>query len=385
MLLAFFSLLPAMAMGNGRFSVITCSPGDEAYSLFGHTALRYVNEEDGQDIVFNYGYFSFDEPNFVWRFILGQTDYLAGAVPFSNFIEEYVQRGSQVTEQVLALEAPQARALFTLLADNCRPQNRVYRYNYFYANCTTKARDKIAQALGDGCTIRYAAGGAMPTFREAIYSKTSSHPWYAFGIDLLMGSRADRQCTPSELQFIPENFMNSLEGASLERAGQHVPAVAATNILAPENRPAKARSNFTPFNAALLLLLFTFIVQLCELRAKKTFWGYDVLLMTLQGLAGCLLLFMGLFSEHPAVGSNYAILLLNPLALAIMPVLVYRIRRHRTLGIAWVMAAFPVLFMLAGIAGLQHFPSPLYFCAAAILVRSLFHIYKDRICELDIV
>lgn len=383
--LLFFSR--AMAVENGRFSVVTCSPGDEVYSLFGHTALRYVNEEAGEDYVFSYGYFNFESPNFVWRFVLGQTDYIIGAVPFGFFIEEYVQRGSQVTEQVLALTPTQVETLYSLLLENCKPHKRVYRYNYFYANCTTKARDKFVESLGEDCRIVYAPGSAtpLPTFREAISAMTFQHPWYAFGIDLLMGSDADNRCTPDELQFIPENLMNDLEGASFVSAGVAVPAVAATNILSPENRPLQPRNNFTPFNAALLLLVLTFIVQLCELRSKKTFWGYDIFLMTLQGLAGCLLLFMGLFSEHPAVDSNYAILILNPIALLIMPVMVCRIRKNRSLGIAWLMVAFALLFFVAGIAGLQHFPAPLYICAAAVLVRSLFHIYKKNICELDIV
>lgn len=386
-LLALFTLSSSHAVENGRFSLVTCSPGDEVYSLFGHTALRYVNEASGEDDVFSYGYFNFGSPNFVWRFVLGQTDYIIGAVPFEFFIEEYVERGSQVTEQVLNLTPSQVATLYTLLQENRRPHNRVYRYNYFYANCTTKARDKFVESLGEDCRIVYATDSALrlPTFREAIFVMTATHPWYAFGIDLLMGSDADKECTPDELQFVPGNLMNDFGKATLESAGVSVPAVTATNVLVSENRPQQPHSNFTPFNVALLLLVLTFIVQLCELRTKKTFWGFDILLMTLQGAAGCLLLFMGLFSEHPAVDANYAILILNPIALVIMPVMVYRIIKHKSMGIAWVMVAFALLFFIAGIAGLQSFPAPLYFCAAALLVRSLFHIYKKKICELDIV
>ncbi len=376
-----------MRADEARFSLITCSPGDEAYSLFGHTALRYVDEESGVDKVYNYGYFSFDTPNFVWRFILGQTDYLVASVPFEYFIPEYVERGSMVVEQVLNLTPSQVRSLYRLLEENCRLRNRVYRYNYFYANCTTKARDKFLESLGNGCSIVYMQPEVpLPTFREALRSMTASHPWYSFGIDLLMGSDVDSPATSEQLQFIPANLMNDLGNACIADAeGGNVPAVKETNILARENKPVVPRNNLTPFNASLLLLLFTFIVMLCELRSKRTFWGYDLVLMTVQGLGGCLLLFMALCSEHPAVDANFVMLLVNPLALILMPFLIYRIIKHKSLQIAWVQVAFVLLFFLSALLGLQCYPAPLYFCAAAILSRSLFHIYKERICELNIV
>ena len=105
----------------------------------------------------------------------------------------------------------------------------------------------------------------------------------------------------------------------------------------------------------------------------------------MQGAAGLGILFMWIFSDHPAVGSNYAILLLNPLALVILPMMVYRIIKHKSPVFAWVQIGFVALFFLTALFGLQVYPVPLYFCAVTILVRSLFHIYKDRICELNIV
>lgn len=373
---------------NARFSIVTCSPGDEAYSLFGHTALRYIDEDKGVEKVYNYGYFNFNAPNFVWRFVLGETDYMVGSVPYRVFLYEYLQRGSSVVEQVLNLTPEQVDRLYTLLEDNCRLENRVYRYNYFYNNCTTKARDKVIEALGDGYSMIYAPDSTdvLPTFRETLSLMTASHPWYSFGIDLLMGSDADKETLREELQFIPQNMMKDLENAYItDVAGNRVPAVKETNVLLEEDCPEVPRSNFTPFNASLLLLLFTFIVLLCEVRKKKTFWWYDILLMTLQGLPGCLLLFMGLFSQHPAVDANYTLLLLNPLALLLLPFVVYRIIRHKSPVLAWVQIVFVALFVLSGIAGLQCYPAPLYFCAAAIFARSLFHIYKDRICELNVI
>lgn len=372
----------SITANNPKFSVLTCWPGDEAYSLYGHTGLRYCDEERDMDIVFNYGYFDFDSPNFAWRFILGETDYMVGAVDYDHFCQEYIQRGSLIVGQVLELTPEQENELLELLVDNCSVRNRTYRYNYFYNNCTTKVRDKIEQVAGP---LSYDAVAQYPTFRDALNSLLGDHPWFAFGINTLLGADIDRPATVRELQFIPGNFMHDLDSCYMvNAAGERTPVVAMKQLVLPEGEDdAPVQSNFTPFNVSLLLLLMTFVIMLCEVRKKKTFWGYDVLLMSVQGIAGLLLLFMALFSQHPAVGNNWAIILLNPLALILMPILVCRIRKHKSLSLAWLQVVFVVLFLLSAMLSLQVYPLPLYFCAIALLVRSLFLIYKENICELS--
>ena len=370
--------------GNAKFSVLTCAPGNEAYALYGHTGLRYCDEKKGIDMVFNYGYFDFDSPNFAWRFILGETDYMVGAVPYDIFCREYVERGTAVFAQELDMTPAQEDKLFSVLVENCRPQNRTYRYNYFYNNCTTKIRDKVEEASD---SLVYDAEVKYPTFRDALNAMLHEHPWFAFGINLLLGADIDSPATARELQFIPQNYMNALDNCYVVNAdGERSPIVKEKYVVVEggDEVAAKAgRNNLTPFNVALLLLVMTLIVMSCEVRKKKTFWVYDVILMTLQGLSGCLLLFMALFSQHPAVGNNWLILLFNPLALVLMPIYVYRIRKQKPLAVAWVQVAMAVLFFLSAIFQLQVYPSPIYFCALALLVRSLFLIYKKNICELS--
>ena len=374
-----------LTAGNVNVSVLTCSPGDEVYSLFGHTGLRYKNETKDLDVVFSYGYFDFDSPNFVWRFIIGETDYIVGAVPYEMFMEEYEERGAVVVEQVLELTPEQEQELFDAIAWNCRPENRKYRYNYFYNNCTTKIRDQIAR-VADGLYYAADVSGEV-TFRDELRRLTASHPWYSFGIDLLLGSDIDKPATAKELQFIPDNFRHDLEKAVVTAGGKKpLPFVKEQNlaVVEPVNAVQVGESRFTPFYMSLLLLLFTFIIMLCEVRSKKTFWLFDAVILTLQGLCGALLLFMALFSQHPAVDNNWAILLLNPLMLLVMPVYVHRLKKHRSMSVAWVQVTFVILFFLSGAFSLQVYPTPLYFCAVALLVRSVFNIYKDRICDLSL-
>ena len=374
-----------MVADNAKFYVLTCSPGDEAYALYGHTGLRYCNEEKDIDIVFNYGYFDFDSPNFAWRFILGETDYMVGAVPHRLFCQEYINRGSAVFGQMLELTPEQEDELCRLLVENCRPQNRIYRYNYFYNNCTTKIRDMIALVAD---SVVYDAPAQYPTFRHALNAMLGEHPWFAFGINLLLGADIDRPATAYDLHFIPQNYMDALDSCYVINAnGEKYHLVEPKFVVIPEsenNATVNAgNNNFTPFNVALLLLVATFIIMSCEVRKKRTFWAFDVVIMTLQGLSGCLLMFLALFSQHPAVGNNWLLLLFNPLALVLMPIYICRIRKHKSLAIAWLQVVMALLFFISAVLQLQVYPLPIYFCAVALLVRSLFLIYKDNICELS--
>ena len=137
-ILSFFLLLPsagqAPANSNDsiRLSLLTCAPGEEIYSLFGHTAIRYENPSQGIDVVFNYGLFSFNTPNFIFRFSLGETDYQLGVTDYEHFAAEYAFYGRSVWQQTLNLTDEEKTKLIQLLQENYRPENRVYRYNFFY-------------------------------------------------------------------------------------------------------------------------------------------------------------------------------------------------------------------------------------------------------------
>ncbi len=364
---------------NSRVSLLTCSPGEEVYELFGHTALRYTDSSKHTDVVFGYGYFSFNTPNFVWRFILGETDYLVGCVDYEDFIEEYRYRGAGVTEQVIHLDSLQKRALFDALWLNCHPSNRVYRYNYFYNNCTTKVRDKLYEQLGD--SITHTRATQQTTLRKAVETCTAAQPWTSFGVNLLLGADIDRPATQQELQFLPANLMNDLAAAQTT-TGENI-VEEQTELLQPTNKE-KSINHFTPFNSAILLLLFTMIIMLCEVRSHKIFWAYDILLYSLQGFAGLLLLFMALFSQHPAVGNNYLLMWINPIPLALIPFIVYCAKKDKNMNFMWVEIAMVAAFIVTAPFVPQSYPTPAYILAITIFVRSLFHIHRKKICELSL-
>ena len=372
-------LTPSVAQDRREVSLLTCSPGEEVYAHFGHTALRVNDPTRGADVVFSYGIFSFDEPNFVWRFILGKTDYLLGAIDYPYFIAEYSERGSGVNEQVLALDSLQKNAIIAALIENIQPQNRVYRYNFLYNNCTTKARDKIFEAIGSGIGYSAPSAGDSLTFRDIVHHFTGKHPWYQLGMDMLLGAPADETATRSGAQFAPIIFMQELSTATAD--GKPL-LKEERELTAPQEKQA-VRNNLTPFNVSLLVLLFTLIIMLCERRTKKSYLLWDALLMTLQGAAGIVLTIMVLLSQHPTVNENWLLIWLNPLPLVLLPILIYKVIKKQKATIMWIQVAMVTGFIVASPFLPQYIPAALYPCAVALIARSLFHIYKDKICALD--
>ena len=326
-------LLPTLAHSSElsdsmRVSVLTCSPGQEVYALYGHTAIRVQHPGKEVDEVFNYGVFSFSKPHFLWRFVLGQCDYMVESLPWDIFVREYLQRGSSITAQELNLTQQETQLLVNNLQENCLPENCVYRYNFLYNNCTTKVRDMVEQAINGH--IQYPDTLPCQTFREILHLYTEKHPWAQEGNDLLLGAEVDTLLTERAAMFAPENMMNAFNGAFIcTPTGDQRPLVLHTEILL-EARPQTVEPEFPllPWQAMLVFAIGCLFVLLLEAWTRRLFWLWDVLLLLLQGMAGTLLTFMLLFSEHPAVGSNWQVWILNPIALIGIPLVIKAAIKH---------------------------------------------------------
>jgi hypothetical protein len=318
-----------------RVSLLTCAPGSEIYSLFGHTALRYENPAKGEDWVFNYGLFSFDTPNFVYRFVKGETDYQLGVIPYRYFEGEYAMRGSSVYQQELNLTDKEKENVIRLLRENYLPANRVYRYNYFYDNCTTRARDKVEQGI-EGKVV-YPESEKMCSFRSIVREYTAGHEWSAFGIDLCLGGEADEPIDERKQMFSPFYMLEYARGAMIHRADTIVPFVKEEKLLLDfsskdEGVFEKDEDIFlpSPWACALIWWVLTFVVTALGIKNGKVYWLWDILLFGAQGLAGCIIAFLFFFSIHPTVGSNWLLLILNPLPLLYMPFMIYKAIKGKT-------------------------------------------------------
>ena len=359
-----------------RVSLLTCSPHDEIYSLYGHTAIRYEDKASKTDIVVNYGMFSFKKPFFVARFVLGLTDYEMGIQDFNDFCYEYQYFGSQVTQQEINLTPEEKGQLLKALQDNYA-NARVYRYNYFYNNCTTKARDIILKSINGKIEYKNAIDKSV-SFRDLIHGCNANYSWASFGNDLLLGFKADMQTTREEQQFLPDNLMRDFGQAKIVSAdGSARPLVKNTEIIVKGNDYAIAgKTKVTPQFVFITLLLLIAAIVVAEFKTKKRFLWVDISLLLSSGLAG-LILFVMLFSEHPTTSTNLQIVILCPLNLYWAIYIIKNKRNERKLRKAW---TFLSIMLCIGLSGrlIQVYAEGMPILALSLLLKNCCNLYATR-------
>lgn len=359
-----------------RVSLLTCSPHDEIYSLYGHTAIRYEDKASKTDIVVNYGMFSFKKPFFVARFVLGLTDYEMGIQDFNDFCYEYQYFGSQVTQQEINLTPEEKGQLLKALQDNYA-NARVYRYNYFYNNCTTKARDIILKSINGKIEYKNAIDKSV-SFRDLIHGCNANYSWASFGNDLLLGFKADMQTTREEQQFLPDNLMRDFGQAKIVSAdGSARPLVKNTEIIVKGNDYAIAgKTKVTPQFVFITLLLLIAAIVVAEFKTKKRFLWVDISLLLASGLAG-LILFVMLFSEHPTTSTNLQIFILCPLNLYWATYIIKNKRNERKLRKAW---TFLSIMLCIGLSGrlIQVYAEGMPLLALSLLLKNCCNLYATR-------
>ncbi|MBO4719353.1 MAG: DUF4105 domain-containing protein [Prevotella sp.] len=355
-------------MDSVEVSLITCSPHEEIYSLYGHSAIRWHDlrqggPEKGQDLVFNWGMFSFSKPFFALRFVFGLTDYELVCMNADTFWPYYKKWGSSVTEQVLNLTADEKRKVQQALAENLRPENRIYRYNFFYDNCSTRPRDIIERNL-NGKVIWPEQEGRQASFREMVRECNRNHLWSKAGNDILLGLKADKETNRIEQEFLPVNLMIDMAKAQVYENGIYRPLVMEQRTIVPPGvQFIEPDWIMTPTQLAILLLILSVAISWIEWRRKKTFKWLDVFLMTIQGLAGIALTAM-LFSQHPTTTLNLNYLLFNPLPFFFIPSV---IRRKKI----WWSVQMVMLVLYAIGAFFQSYPEGMGFLALCLLIRIL--------------
>ncbi len=302
---------------SAQISLLTNAPWDEAvYSLFGHTSVRVNDSAKNIDYVFNFGIFNMNKKNFIFLFIKGETDYMVAAYPYSYYIAEQQQRGTGVVEQVFNLTTDEKQDMFDALMVNTLPENRVYRYNYFYDNCATRPRDIIEKYIKG--KILYNPTDKEQTYRDLVKECVQVQPWYEFGIDLVIGSQADKIITDRQKDFLPEYLMRAYQGATIQGDSiQRNMLISTTTILNPT--PFEEKFPITPLYGGLILLTVAILISYLSYKNRKSTLGktFDTLLFFVAGTAGCIIFFLMYFSEHPCTNPNWNIIWLNPLQIIV--------------------------------------------------------------------
>ena len=285
-----------------RISLLTCTPGDELYSTFGHSAIRVTDTSSRSDIVFNYGTFNFDDPGFYIKFIRGKLLYFVSTTDFDSFQNEYQTTNRGMTEQLLNLSATEKIALKDFLYNNAKEPNRYYQYDFFLDNCTTRIRDIIVKYKTNYPPLK----PVMPAntrFRQAIheYLDNGGKYWSKLGIDLLLGAPTDAVMTTNQTQFLPDNLMKALDSSNRNRQ-----LVVSTNQLYPFTAINNKQSFFTPMIVFSILFLAIQLISLSSNKKASSFlYGFDGLLFFLTGAIGILFVFMWTSTDHSMVKNNF--------------------------------------------------------------------------------
>lgn len=318
-IIAILSLLPLGAERRDSIivSLVTCWPGAEVYELCGHEALRTrsATGDPRMDSVWNYGVFDFAEPNFLYRFVKGETDYMLAGYPTRLFMAEYMAQGRRVVEQDLNLTQDEAWRLLDMLRREARPENRTYRYNYVKDNCATRIVDRVDQATGE--RVVYPDSVKYGTFRNEMRAYHRDYPWYQFGIDLALGSGIDYSLRGKEEMFVPLEMMEKSAGAHFADGR---PLVSETRTLfegVPDATLGPTHWSATPLVCCSVFLLMVMVVCWLQWRRKTIYRAIYSLWFALLGLAGCVIAFLVFISTHEATSPNLLILWLNPLQLIV--------------------------------------------------------------------
>ncbi len=356
---------------EAEISIITCAPGNNPATVYGHSAIRVYDPIYNYDLAFNYGIYDFEAPNFVYRFVKGETDYLLAAYKFEAFVNSYKREKRSVYEQVLNLTPKEKQKIVDFLTWNAKPENRVYRYNYFFDNCATRIRDVVVNNVEGGVSFNEAEH-SHKTLRQLVEDYHGKILWLTFGIDLIVSSEADREATFWEEMLLPDYVMKHFAGAAKTVSSAPLIKRTVSVYKAPES---EFKSNYflSPFVVLTVLLLLVVYFSFRQFRSGKMKPGLDYFVFGLTGLMGFVMAFLAMFSEHPAMSPNYNLLWAVPFNFLF--VFAWMVKSWRSVLHYYfiAMAVCLPLFVVVSESLPQKFHPAFYLLALLVWVRAVFY------------
>jgi hypothetical protein len=329
--------------------LITCNPGTETYSIYGHSALRIVIKPENSDWVYNWGVFDFSTPNFAWKFAKGRLEYMLAVESMDNFLQTYFYEERAVYSQRINLSPQEIRQLILLIKENLKPENVKYRYDFFYDDCSTRIRDLLEKSVGDRLLYPPEASAEAPTFRDMTGKYQNPYPWLKFGIDLIMGSPGDKKTTFRDMMFLPIDLQTSLSETVVKRDGKMIPLLQNPEVILDFDLPAQQRKFiYAPENIfALILILLIIIIPV--IKSKIVVKSIDIVIFFLFSVLAVLMIFFNFFTDHQQMKMNLNILWLNPFVVVCFVLLI--LGRP---GIKW----FRIVFYISALFLILHMLLP---------------------------
>ncbi len=315
LLIVFLCLTQAYAQTlspKAEISVLTVGPGNSLNDAFGHSAFRVKDPHLGIDVVYGYGAYDFDTPNFYLKFTQGKLNYMMSKTDFSRFYRIYAYYNRSIDAQTLNLDPSQKQTLYNFLISNYKPENRAYLYDFFFDNCATRIKDVLATVSHNSINFNPPSTYKDATFRTLIQNNLSQNSWGSVGIDIALGAVIDTMASPEEHMFLPENiyafFKNTTFGAT------KAPLITSSTSLL-EAKPAKSELHFLlrPFFILSLLALLILFITYRDYQYYKRTKLLDGIIFLVTGITGVVILLLWFATDHEATHNNYNVLWANAL------------------------------------------------------------------------
>lgn len=351
---------------SAQVSLITCGAGNELYSTFGHSAIWIRDPETHLDIVYNFGTFDFNTPNFYVKFTRGKLPYMLSSSGMSDFMESYIWEKRSVYEQELNLTLAQKQKMYALLEENIKPENRQYKYDFFFDNCSTRQRDLFERTLNEagGQQYTYPKLTGDTTMRVMLDPYVDRMPWTQFGFYLGLGNVTDRVATVKERMFLPDKLMATYASARIGNG----PAVLKTKTLFQSNQDALTQPEGINPITPTLLFGFLFIVVAAftyrDYKKEKAYTVIDNLLFLALGLLGFFFCFLWFGTDHLATKKNLNLIWAFPLHAVV--VFLFRNPKYNQLLKNYMLFTF--VFTVMVIATFNFFPQKLHIAVFPVLL-----------------
>lgn len=357
--------------GDAEISVLTIGPGEYLYDKFGHSAIRVQDKVTNLDIVFNYGTYDFNTPNFYTKFARGKLLYTLSVSNFTDFFYHYQSEDRWITEQVLNLSIPQKQDIFKLLIENAKPENREYLYDFTHDNCATKIRDILSLALGNN--IEYNTELENPkSFRQLIGENINSNTWGSLGINIALGAPIDRNASKLEEQFLPYYVMEADSEAKIKTsAGEWIPLVKKTINLYEQKEEKKATGFFltSPWVIFTIIGLGLIIISFRDIIRKKRTKLVDISIFITTGIIGVVIALLWFATDHQTTKFNYNILWAFPISLLFIRAISKETYHKRLVHYLNLLSILIVLLFFHWITGVQKYPHPILPLLIGLLIR----------------
>ena len=352
-----------------KISILSIGEGPSLVDAFGHTAIRIKDAELKNDVVFNFGVYDFNSPNFYSNFVKGRPEYKLGIQNYNNLIQNYIRQKRYIVEHQLNLDQNSIKIIIDLLVEKLN--DPYYIYDYFRDNCTTRAADIVIDKTNNKFKDDKLESETVFSFRNLIHEKINENSWAALGIDLCLGAIIDKKINTRETFFLPENLMNYLDLFEADIIKRNI-------IYSPESKISYQENLPSPLLVNLILSLIIVTVTIFNFKSNKWNKSLDILIFLISGSIGILIIFLWFFSNHFAGAQNFNLLWAFPFNFTLIFAIYKTKIPNWSIGYIKLLIILIILLFLHWITGVQKYNLTLLPIFIALLIRYTFLVNRIK-------